>query len=230
MSSAGSGLTQATATSSAMTIRIGGYNYPLKVVQNCKVCRSPHRFEIEMALLKGYRYADIVRILPDDINITDLNIANHYKRGHLPKEEIRRLVEETAKSRGQNPDEGFGSLVDHISFAKTVMQRSFEAMVDIDEPIPPDIGLRAAQFLHSVETNATGSGYSAEEIQQAFTRYMIAATAVMTLEQQKSFGNLLAGDPILASIVAKHDRSPSGMEELTPASDDEIADAEVMDE
>ena len=86
---------------SALMTRVGGRSYPAKVVLQCKTCTSPYRTQIENALLKSYGYAAIVKSLPEDANLNERNIMEHFQRGHLPLDEsVRRVViEEDARER-----------------------------------------------------------------------------------------------------------------------------------
>lgn len=223
---------------SAITYRIGGREYPLKTQRNCKVCMSPHRFDIEEALVGGRTYRKIVESLPDDGHgLSSENVKNHYLNGHLPTEHsaTRQIVEARAQRVGKAVEDSIEQLVDGVSLAQVVVQKTFEAIAANE--ILPDMkdGLAAAKFLADLGEYDEG-GTDMAAVSEAFMAYHDTAQEVMTPEQFSAFGRMLSSHPVLKALAAKYDgeaASESAPEEPTRgevlAYHDESADLPAED-
>jgi hypothetical protein len=66
------------------TIKVGGQLLPVVNNRQCKVCRSPYRYRIEMGLLEGKTYAGIVEGLPEDAEVLKRNVQMHALNKHVP--------------------------------------------------------------------------------------------------------------------------------------------------
>lgn len=193
---------------SALMTRVGGRSYPAKVVLQCKTCTSPYRTQIENALLKSYGYAAIVRSLPEDANLNERNIMEHFQRGHLPLDEsVRRVViEEDARERGLDI-EGFEStLANHITFAKLGVQKVLQKMMDGE--LEPDIsdGIAFANLLLKVEEQA-GEGFDTETLTQGFMVYMDALRQVCSDQQVQAVTDAIAANPVMKALLAKQQQA-----------------------
>lgn len=194
--------------SSAITYRIGGREYPMRVQRNCKVCMSPHRFDIEEMLVGGRTYRKIVESLPadDDHGLTYENVKNHYLNGHLPTEHsaTRQIVEARAQRVGKAVEDSVEQLVDGVSLAQVVVQKTFEAIAANE--IAPDMkdGLAAAKFLADLGEYDEG-GTDMLAVSEAFMAYHDTAQEVMSPEQFAAFGAMLASNPVLKALAAKYD-------------------------
>lgn len=193
--------------SSVITYRLGGRDYPLRTVAQCKVCSSPHRFEIEQEIASGRVYKKIVeslRIQDEGLDLNVKNLANHYSNGHMPLEQeaSRRILENRAEKRGLDTQNGVDSLVDGMALAETVVQKTYEAIQRGE--IKPDLkdGLTAARILETFAPVETGA--NAEIYAQAFMVYHEIAQMLMPAGQFEEFGRRLSSNPTLKALIARY--------------------------
>jgi len=195
------------AGSSAIIYRVGGREYPLQTNRQCRVCMSPHRFDIEEALINGRTYRKIIESLPDGHDLVMANVKNHYLNGHLPLEQAatRQIVEARAERVGKSIEDAAQSLVDGLTLAEVVVQKTFEGIASGE--IAPDLkdGLAAAKFLADFGEYDEGGGTDMLAVSEAFMVYNDAAAEVMTPEQYRAFGALLNSNPVLKALAAKYD-------------------------
>lgn len=192
--------------SSIITYRVGGREYPMKTVRQCKVCRSPYRFDIEQAIVSGRTYRKIIEHLPEDHELTAENVKNHYLNGHLPMEVsvTREIVERRAQQVGKRIEDSAESLIDGMTLAQTVVQKTFEAIARGDQQ--PDIreGLAAAKLLAMLGEYDNG-GMDVSAITEAFMVYHEHAQEFMSPEQFEKFGKALSNNPVLRALASRYD-------------------------
>lgn len=196
-------------TNSLVTYRVGGREYPMKHAPGCKVCQSPYRFEIEEGLVTGRAYKKILDSLHEDEQSDDLtvrNIRDHYYNGHLPLEQagIRTIVETRAAELGKSIETEVDSLIDGITLARTVVQKTFEALADNTIQVELKDGLAAAKFLAEMGDYDEG-GADMMAVTEAFMTYHEVAEEFMEPEQFAAFGKALATNPVLKALAAKYD-------------------------
>lgn len=191
---------------SVITYRVGGREYPLKTVRNCRVCMSPYRFDIEDSLIQGRTYRKIIESLPEGHDLSTRNVEDHYRREHLPLEQsvTRQIVESRAQQVGKSIEQAAESLVDGISLAQVVVQKTFEAIANGE--IAPDVkdGMAAAKFLADLGEYDEG-GTDMLAVSEAFMVYHEQAQQVMDPEQFRQFGQLLSSNPVLKALAAKYE-------------------------
>lgn len=191
---------------SVITYKIGGREYPLITNRNCKVCMSPYRFDIEDYIVKGRVYRKIVEALPEDSGLTVANVKNHYYNNHMPLDvsTTRAITERRAQRVGKSIEEGVESLIDGMTLAETVVQKTFERIASGE--IKPDLadGLRAATLLAQMGEYEQ-SGVDQHAIIEAFIIYHESAQEFMTPEQFEAFGDALESNPVLRSLAARFD-------------------------
>lgn len=191
---------------SAMMTRVGGREYPQRTNTRCKTCMSPYRTAIENALLKSYGYAAIVRSLPEDSDLSERNIMEHFKRGHLPLDESARrvLIEEDAKDRGLDIEGYESTLANHVTFAKLGVQKVLQRMMAGD--LEPDIdqGIAFANLLLKVEDQA-GEGFDTEALTQGFIVYMESVRAVCTPDQVQAIAENISRHPVMRALLNRTD-------------------------
>lgn len=194
------------AARSIITYRIGGREYPLKSVRNCKVCMSPYRFDIEEAIVAGRVYKKIVDSLPDGHDLTVENVKKHYYNDHMPLSvsATREIVERRAQQVGKRIEDSIESLIDGKTLLDTVVQKTFEAVAAGE--IKPELadGIRAARILAALG-EFDQSGLDQHAIIEAFMVYQEQAQSVMTPEQFEEFGNLLEESPVLKALAARYE-------------------------
>lgn len=195
------------AGNSAIIYRVGGREYPLKTNRQCRVCMSPHRFDIEDALINGRTYRKIVESLPEGHELVTANVKNHYLNGHLPLEQAatRQIIEARAERVGKSIEDAAQSLVDGLTLAEVVVQKTFEGIASGE--IAPDLkdGLAAAKFLADFGEYDEDGGTDMMAVSEAFMVYHDAAAEVMTPEQFAAFGEMLTTSPVLRALAAKYD-------------------------
>src|SRR3954453_6015358 len=89
---------------SIVMYRVGGRQYPLKTVGQCKVCSSEGRLAIEQEVANGRGYAAIIKSLDEGHDLTPRNISDHVRNGHMPLEisTVREIIDERARIRGMS--------------------------------------------------------------------------------------------------------------------------------
>ena len=198
---------RAAGPSSLVTYRVGGREYPMKTVRNCRVCMSPYRFDIEEALISGRTYSKIVESLPEDSDLNVRNVKDHYLNEHLPLEQagIRRIVESRAERVGKSIEDSVESLIDGITLAEVVVQKTFEAIANSE--VVPDIkdGMAAAKFLADMGEYDEAGGTDMLAVTEAFMVYHESAEQLMSPEQFEAFGKALSANPVLKALAAKYD-------------------------
>jgi hypothetical protein len=191
---------------SVVSYRVGGREYAMKTNRQCKVCMSEYRFQIEEHLISGRVYKRIHESLPEDAEISVRNIKDHYNNGHMPLEQaaIRQIVETRAEKVGKRIEDSVDSLVDGMTLAEVVVQKTFDAIAAGE--IRPDLkdGLTAAKFLAEMgEYDEGGSDMAA--ITEAFIVYHEQAEQVMSPEQFEAFGQALKTNPVLKALASRYD-------------------------
>lgn len=198
---------------SMVMTRIGGRDYPLRSVPQCKTCQSPHRLLIENALLQGRTYKAIERELegldPGPMgNPNAEGISHHYKEGHLPLPQAvqRRLIERRAEEIGINMESAVDSLVDKVTVAQSIVQKGWE-MLAADQAAPTVAEtISAIKLLHDIEKQSEQS-LDQEAWVQSVQIMMEVARELMDDEQWDWFGRKLASHPVLRAMAKK---APAG--------------------
>jgi hypothetical protein len=189
------------AAASIVTYRLGGRDYPLRSATGCKVCSSPARFTVESEIVRGATYTSIARSVG---NLTNQNVRNHFLAGHMPLEveALRRLLERRAEEIGRDIDAGVDSLVDHVTLARTVVQRTYEGIASGD--LNPSVaeGVAAARLLQQAGDGVEESDRATWV--EAFMAYQDTARQVMGPEQFERFGAALGANPLLRALVDRH--------------------------
>jgi hypothetical protein len=135
----------------SVVYRIGGTDYPMRVINGCRTCKSIHRPEIENLILMGYSWATISE--HTDAGLSAEIIKNHYANGHMPlPESLRRaVIERRAKMLRLSSADNAAPLIDPWLVTHSVMQKGYERMVTGE--IAPDMKdtLAAAKALVEIE-------------------------------------------------------------------------------
>lgn len=188
--------------------RLGGREYPVRTVGQCKVCQSPHRFSIESEIASGRAYRRIQQdLLLADANcdLSTDNLGDHFRNGHMPMEVEagRRIMERRARDRGHNIESGIESLVDGMALAEMVAAKTIEALQRGE--IKPDIrdGLMAARLLETF--SPVEDGIDQNTYAEAFMVFHEVAQGIMTPGQFEEFGRLLGTNATLKALVSRYD-------------------------
>lgn len=213
---------------SLVMYRMGGQMYPLKHNGRCKVCNSPHRIQIEEEMISGHGPAFILKHLTGDHNLNIDNIRKHFDNGHLPSavSVVRDLIDDRARERGEAYESGRATMVDHVSFLRTTMTKSFERMAKGEIKVSLDHGLAAAQALAAL--GYSESGIDEAMMVQAFMHYFDNMMRFTTPEVFESIMRANDSDPFLKAIQAQWEKQNAPTPTAIESSDDEIYDAEVV--
>lgn len=210
---------RAAGPASVVTYRVGGREYPMKTVPSCKVCKSPHRFEIEEQIVAGRTYQRIVDALPEDTDLNYRNVGDHYRSGHMPLEmaATRQIVEQRAHRVGKRIEDSQEALVDGVALMEVVVQKTFEEIAR--GALTPDLtdGLRAAKMLADLGEYDEGGGVDQNAVFEAFMVYHENAKSMMSPEQFEEFGRALDSSPVLKALAARFDG-------------EDVVDAEIVEE
>lgn len=185
---------------SIVMYRVGGRQYPLKTVAQCKVCSSPNRLTIEQEVANARSYVAIIKSLPEGHDLNPRNIRDHYANGHMPLEveTMRSIIDERARIKGVSIETGTAALVDEAAFAQVVLQKTYERMAKGEiEPTIRD-GLRAGVLLHNIGLAAEGGDQA--DLVQAFVVYMETAQSLMPPQMWDEFGKRLGENPVLRAL------------------------------
>jgi hypothetical protein len=137
----------------------------------------------------------------------------HYRNGHMPLEieASRRILENRAIERGLDIEKGVRELVDGVTLAETVVQKTYEAIQSGEIKVDVRDGLTAARLLEvfaPAESGADASVYA-----QAFMVYHETAQMLMSAEQFEEFGHRLASNPVLKALIARYSEGEEAVEE-----------------
>jgi hypothetical protein len=195
------------------TIRLGGREYPLVSERACKTCSSPHRDIIERDSVSGRNWATIIRSSPDDAGLSERNLSDHWRNGHLPVEAVAvsELAERQAEQRGAVVKEAAKKIVDYLDFAQTVVGRVNERVATGDiEPSVAD-ALRAADLLARYQPETTTTNEA--DYLTAFMAYHETAAEIMTAEQFQDFGRRLEANQVLRELSRRYEESAAQHEQ-----------------
>jgi hypothetical protein len=209
---------------SMVMYRLAGREYPLRTVAQCKVCQSPHRYEVEQQIIAGRVWSQIERHLKTtdpEVDLTARNIKDHYQNNHLPLEQEvgRRIIERRAEQMGRSLDTGVDSMVDGVTAAELVVQKGVEALQRGELQVDVKDMLAAAKLLETFGADQDGPDQAAYV--EAFMVYHEVASQVMTGEQFERFGQALSRNQVLKTLVARYTQDVDEPEQ-TPASESVI--------
>ena len=189
---------------SIVTYRLGGRNYPLHSAPGCRVCESEHRLAVEQQIVAGHTYASIERSLPKGAGLTAHNVRSHYAANHMPLqvEVMRRLLERRAEEIGRDIEAGVEDLVDHVTYARTVVRAAYEGIASGELRVGVDDGVAAARLLAQMH-DGEEEGDRAAWV-EAFMAYHDTARAVMGPEMFEQFQRALNRNPVLRALQERH--------------------------
>lgn len=156
-------------TSELLSEEIDGIVYSYRRESRCRVCNADEdtRKLIDTLLLYPKSYREVLRLVTPLLEAkqvaqkerpTYASIRVHQQR-HLPFEKlaIREIVERRAKERGKDVLDGVQRLLTAEAFYETVVQKTWNRLVDGN--IQPSLfeGMAAMKVLHSLEKEAAGA-------------------------------------------------------------------------
>jgi hypothetical protein len=185
---------------------LGGHQYPLKTVKNCKTCQIKPmelRFDVEEQILGGYSKAAIARALPEALGITGENLRDHVKGGHMPIDAtIRDTLVEMAHEQMGDPNSP--SLVTDLGMANVAIQKVFEKLNrgDYDKTLTFQDGLNAAAFVRQVQAMQGGDADS-EVVVEHFRLLWDAIQDTGGDTWAEEINDYIEADPVLRKIKSK---------------------------
>ena len=184
--------------------RVGGNLYARQYKAGCKVCASPYRADVEIAIASGEHYTRIADRLPEDAELEAKHLSAHFRSNHMPLRQaaVRQIIDDRATELGKAIEEGANQIADHVALARVVVQRSFERIANGSlEPTVAD-GIAAAKILQ--QTGVNDEQVDKAVYVEAFIQYMQTAQQVMSKEQFTAFGQSLAKNQTLRALVARY--------------------------
>lgn len=200
-------MTEAVGASAVMT-RIGGRDYPLRSVHNCKTCQSPHRLMIENMLLEARTTAAIVRELEKEADGGKLGhpdkerILHHYKQGHMPLPVAAQvaIIERRAREIGADYDDAVAAIADHHTVNRLVLQRGLEALQRGEIKIDAKTLMNAIKVQHVLDAEAdTGADEQAYNV--AVAQLNEENKRIMSPEQYEQWQLNVSNNPILKALI-----------------------------
>lgn len=192
---------------SVVMVEIGGRKYPMKTASQCRTCMSPHRLEIEQAILEGRSYGKIAAVVAEREPGTPPNpsyqsIRDHVNRGHMPigPTADRALVEQRAKDIGRDIEQYAAGLADYRSVNQIIIQRGMDRLARGElRPSMSEL-LTAIRMEHAMESS-TDQGVDAEAWQGALVAYMEVAQQFIPQDSLQAYGQALAQHPVLRAMM-----------------------------
>lgn len=194
----------AQANASLATVNVGGRTYPAVSERRCRVCSHPdHRVTIEEQTVAGRPWAAILRSLPEDSGLSERNLADHFRNGHLPvaNEAVVRLAKQQAHDRGQVVEEAAEAVTSHLEFCRSVVGRVRSRVVAGD--LEPTVRDAVAAAGHLGRYEPIDAGLDEAAMVEAFGAYHDTAQQVMSSEQFRQFGAALSANPVLAGLATE---------------------------
>lgn len=193
---------------SVVMVEIGGRKYPMKTAPQCRTCMSPHRLEIEQAILEGRSYGKIAAVVAEREpgvlpNPSYQSLRDHVNRGHMPigPTADRALVEQRASQIGRDIEEYAAGLADYRSVNQIIIQRGMDRLARGElRPSMSEL-LTAIRLEHTMETS-TDQGVDADAWQGALVAYMEVAQKFIPPEALQSYGQALAQHPVLRAMMS----------------------------
>jgi len=168
---------------------------------------SPHRLEIEQAILEGRAYGKIAAVVSERDpgilpNPSYQSIRDHVNRGHMPigPTADRALVEQRAKDIGRDIEQYAAGLADYRSVNQIIIQRGMDRLARGElRPSMSEL-LTAIRMEHSMESSSD-QGVDSEAWQGALVAYMEVAQQFIPVDSLQAYGQALAQHPVLRAMM-----------------------------
>lgn len=206
---------------SVIMVDVGGRQYPMKTVPQCRTCMSPYRLEIEQAILEQHSYMSIANTLVDRQpgrlpNPGHQSIRFHVVNGHMPVGPTaeRALVERRAEQIGRSIEDYTSGLADYATVNEIIIQRGMERIARGElQPSMSEL-LTAIRNQHTIEATSN-DGLDSAAWQEALVAYLEVAQKFIPADQMQAYGQALANHPVLrAMMTGTH--QPKALETAPP--------------
>lgn len=203
---------------SVVMIDVGGRQYPMRTVNQCRTCMSPYRLEIEQAILEQRSYQSIAAILTDRTpghlpNPGSQSVRDHVRKGHMPigPTAERALVEERAQAIGRDIETYTAGLANYATVNELVIQRGMDRLASGQlQPTMTEL-LAAIRMQHTIEA-VSEEGLDSAAWQEAMMIYMEVAAQFIPADQHQAYGQALANHPILRAMMSGSRQEPKALE------------------
>jgi hypothetical protein len=186
------------------TVELYGEEIALPSVGQCHVCSSKYRSLIDEGLLGSHTYKGVVALLPPDANITPRNVADHFRRGHLPVNEaaIAVLRSEQGRERGQAVQPVAEAVADKVIAGLPLMRRILTKGSQLLEE--GELRITTRDLIASAEFIAKwdDDGLDLEAVAKAIRLVMEEAKTVMTQPQWSDFSVRLTSNATLRQLIS----------------------------
>jgi hypothetical protein len=193
-------------------VKVGGNTYPAVNERRCRTCRHPQRLRLETEVIAGRPWSAVIDDLPPGSGLTARALRNHFVRGHLPVREATaaRLAVQQAAERGQVVAAGTDRLVEHASFANSVLGRVSHLLLSGQATPTIRDGLAAAALLARVEQ--TQPAFTEEDFLRASFVIFDAAKALLPDDLLSEFLHRISAHPATRELSQRweqlHDTAP----------------------
>jgi hypothetical protein len=198
---------------SVIMVDVGGRQYPMKTVPQCRTCMSPHRLEIEQAILSQHSYMSIAQTLvdrdsgrlphPGHQSIRDHVLKNHMPLGPTAE---RALVEQRAESIGRDIESYTSGLANYATVNEIIVQRGMDRLSRGElQPSMSEL-LTAIRMQHVIESTSE-EGLDAAAWQEALVEYMEVAARFIPPDSLQAYGQALTQNPVLKAMMTGNHRS-----------------------
>lgn len=203
---------------SVIMVDIGGRQYPMKTIAQCRTCMSPYRLEIEQAVLEQHSYMSIAMAIADRTpgrlpNPGHQSIRDHVLKNHMPigPTAERALVEKRAEQIGRDIENYASGLADYATVNEIVIQRGMERLARGElQPSMSEL-LAAIRMQHTIESTSE-EGLDSAAWQEALVAYLEVAQRFIPPDSMQAYGQALANHPVLRAMMTGSKPEPKALE------------------
>ncbi len=177
---------------------VNGVKVPYVRIPMCRVCRSPRRRDVEVALAEARSYAEIATMFPDS-GLSARNIGEHYRRGHpLKSNEVREIVAAQAAENQAVVQVAVDRQVEPLRAANTVVKRALERLAAGEIQPTFSEAIAASKVLAQHDSVLIERDRLRDQLKQSgadTTKLFRLVSDIMTEEQWSTLGKRMEADP-----------------------------------
>ncbi|HSH60979.1 MAG TPA: hypothetical protein VK988_15340 [Acidimicrobiales bacterium] len=189
----------AAANAALVQCEVDGVSVPMVRIPTCRVCRSASRRAVEIALAEGRSYTQIVAMLPDS-GLTARNVAEHYRRGHLPVQstEVREIVAARAADNRALVQVAVDRQTERLKLANAVVERAAKRLAAGEIQPSFSEAVAASRLLAEHDAVLIERDRLRDQLKRAnknTTKLFRLVSDIMTEQQWSSLGKRIEADP-----------------------------------
>lgn len=189
---------------SLVSIKVGDTVVPWISRGGCKVCGSSCRLQCERLIAQGRTYSAIVKLLPDDANISAENLSDHF-RNHMSDAisaaAVKRVANEETKEVAEVIEPAVAATAAALRLHRAVTA-AVARRVDNGEAIPTvKDGLDSERFCFEIDREAARA-LGESEWMDMMLHVLDCAERHMTPEQWQQLGANLRASPVYQRAFA----------------------------